>query len=90
MKLTQDDKALLLRWGYIERDFAQTEEATRRTTYKFCGEQIRRDETICLLGREKYLSGISRSAFHYSAARGTDDGQVIYFDSSRLFKNGKA
>lgn len=89
MELTQDDKALLLRWGYIECDLAKIEEATQRAIYKYCGKQISRDKAIRLLGRERYLSGISRSAFHYSAARRTDDGQVVYFDSSRLFKSGK-
>ena len=42
---------------------------------------------IEILGREAYLSGTSRSAFHWSCVRETDKiGVLIYFDSSRLFK----
>lgn len=86
MKLTQDDKALLIKWGHTEHDFAQIEEATRRTTYSYCGERINREKAISLLGREQYLSGIARSAFHYTAMRETEDDQAVYFDSSSLFK----
>ena len=89
MKLTKKDKDLLFSWGYTERDFPQIEEATRsaKTKYKLDGKPIGRAEAICLLGRLTYLSGIARSAFHWSAIRETDDGREILFDSSRLFKD---
>lgn len=48
----------------------------------FC---ITRDEAVTRLGRLDYLSGIARSAFHFTAMRITEDGKVILFDSSRLF-----
>jgi len=91
MKLTEKDKDLLSSWGYTERDFPQIEEATysTKTKYELEGKPIDREEAIRLLGRLTYLSGISRSAFHWSAARETDDGRVVLFDSSRLFKNEK-
>ncbi len=90
MKLTKEDKDLLLSWGHTEQDLPQIKEATcsTKTKYELEGEPIDRDEAIRLLGRTAYLSGISRSAFHWSAARETDDGRVVYFDSSRLFKAG--
>lgn len=89
MKLTEKDKELLLKWGHSERDFAQIEEATRRTTYRYCGKEIEREKAIYLLGDEQYLSGISRSAFHFSATQETRDGHIVYFDSIRLFKAGE-
>ena len=91
MKLTNEDKVLLLDWGYTEKDFAQIEEAFQKskTTYELGSTPISRDEAIRLLGRRQYLSGIARSAFHRSAARcvpmSTSD-EMVYFDSSKLFK----
>lgn len=86
MKLTKEDKKLLLGWGYIKKDLDQIEVATSLTRYTYKGKLIC-DERACeLLGREEYLSGISRSAFHWSATRETLDGETIEFDSSALFK----
>ena len=49
--------------------------------------RISRKEAIELLGRETWLSGLDRSAFHWSAMRQTkDDKGYVYFDSSKLFK----
>lgn len=58
----------------------------RYTTYELDGEAISREQAIAILGRETYLSGISRSAFHYTTARKTDDGRTVYFDSTKLFR----
>ena len=91
MKLTNEDKVLLLDWGYTEKDFAQIEEAFQKckTTYKLGDFTISREEAIRLLGRRQYLSGIARSAFHSSATRDVPmsmSGEFVYFDSSKLFK----
>ena len=88
MKLAKEDKELLLYLGHTECDLAQIETALRRnrTTYCLDNKQITRDEAVRLLGREKYLSGISRSAFHSSAVQYAEGGQAVYFDSSRMFK----
>lgn len=88
MKLAKNDKQQLLEWGYEERDFPQIEDAVKssKTKYKMGGEEISRDAAIEILGRKNYLSGIARSAFHFSAVRKSDDGHLVYFDSSRLFK----
>lgn len=86
--MTKADKELLTKWGHKDGDFPQIERAfdTRMTTYQMEGKPITREKAIELLGREKYLSGISRSAFHFSAARKTDNGCPVFFDSSNLFK----
>ena len=87
MKITKEEKMYLERCGYGRKDFAQIQEATRRdkTTYEMDGAPITRDEAIARLGRLDYLSGIARSAFHFTAMRTAADGKVILFDSSRLF-----
>lgn len=86
MKLTSEDKKLLTEWGYPEEDFNQIERATTKTTYESNRNKVTADEAIDILGREEYLSGIARSAFHWSACREGKEGQRVYFDSSRLFK----
>ena len=88
MKLTNLDKVVLLGWGHPEEDFSQIEEAMqkRKTKYKLGSEEISRERAISLLGRTKYLAGIARSAFHFTSAQKTEDGRVVYFDSSQLFK----
>lgn len=89
MKLTWNDKAMLLNIGHPESDFGQIEEASRRTTYEYDGRQIDREEAITLLGRFSYLSGLGRSAFHGSAVQLTPEERPVYFDSSRLFEAGR-
>ena len=88
MKLTKEDKALLLSWGHSEDDFSQIEKATKKmmTTYELECKEISREDVIEILGRTEYLSGIARSAFHGSASRETNDNKNVYFDSSNLFR----
>ncbi|MEN6312778.1 MAG: hypothetical protein ABFD25_00865 [Clostridiaceae bacterium] len=86
MKLTSEDKELLTKWGHKEGDFDQIERATTKTTYEMDSKKISTSEAIDTLGREKYLSGISRSAFHWSACRQNETGDTVCFDSSRLFR----
>lgn len=93
-KLTFEDKQLLYKWGHSDKNFFQIERAMQKniTTYtlypastKYDFGLISEDKVIELLGRENWLSGISRSAFHCVALRTTIDGDNIVFDSSRLF-----
>lgn len=86
MKLTSKDKELLTEWGHREEDLNQIERATTKTTYETNGKKISVNEALDVLGRETYLSGISRSAFHWSSCRENEKGQMVYFDSSKLFK----
>ena len=87
MKITKEEKMYLESCGYGRKDFAQIREAIRRdkTTYEMDGAPITREEAIARLGRRDYLSGIARSAFHFTAMRIAENGKVIHFDSSRLF-----
>ena len=89
MKLTADDKKMLQEWGHPERDFQQIEKAFQKskTKYKLGSMPISREEAISLLGQKQYLSGITRSAFHYTAVGETPDGRFVYFDSSNLFRD---
>ena len=86
MKLTENDNKRLLSWGFLEKDFVQIEEATRKTKYTLDDQVITQREALRVLGRKTYLSGISRSAFHYSASRTSEDGRNVLFDSSALFR----
>lgn len=88
MKLLKSDKEILTKWGHDDKDIKQIEEATTKTTYKInYKERISANKAVELLGRETYLSGISRSAFHRSASRNIVNGNdVVAFDSSKLFE----
>ena len=88
MQLTQKDKRLLLSWQFEEKDFAQIEGALSGTNTKYSvdGRRISRQKAIELLGREVYLSGIARSAFHYTSVRQARTGERVMFDSHNLFR----
>ena len=85
MKLTIEDKKTLHDIGIPDSDFQQIERAMTKTDYKYRSRKISREKAIELLGRKNYLSGLSRSAFHWTAARETATGECVYFDSCRLF-----
>jgi hypothetical protein len=93
MKLTKRDKEIL-RTEYYEDDesIEQIERATSKTVftlYDHINEPIRIGirKVIELLGREEFLSGMDRSAFHWDSYRVTADGKYgIGFDSSALFR----
>ena len=87
MKLTSEDKKVLKGNGYSNEDMIQIEKATTKTAYEFNGEKISQKKALEILGRREYLSGIARSSFHWSSVRNNDDGEKVYFDSSRLFSN---
>ena len=81
MILTNEDKELLLSWGHTEKDFGQIEEAMSKTIYEDeNGKRISRKQVLDNMSRAEWLSGISRSAFHFTAMR-----SGVLFDSSRLF-----
>ena len=96
MKLTKADKAYLLSINESEEYFPQIEEAMEatNTVYELCDagcreviRTISRTEAIKLLGREGWLNGLDRSAFHWTAVRQTLDGKnYVMFDSAKLFK----
>ena len=88
MRLTDRDKEYLIKRGYLEKDMQQIEEAMKKTVYKINNKKrISAKKACSLLGREAYLSGIFRSAFHGSACSEIgDSGNVVLFDSSKLFE----
>ena len=50
-------------------------------------KRISADKAFEILGERKFLSGISRSAFHYTSARKSEDEKyTVHFDSSKLFR----
>lgn len=86
MKLTEMMIKTLREWGHPEKEIEQIERATAVTTYERNGRTISEEEARRLLGTRVWLSGISRSAFHRSAARVDRCGQTVYLDSSGLFR----
>ena len=86
MKLKKEDIKILKSWGFPDSDMEQIERATTKTKYEMNNERISRTKTIEILDRETYLSGISRSAFHWSASRSNDNNETVFFDSSKLFE----
>lgn len=93
-KLSEEDKTMLTEMGCLEEDFKQIEDSmkSRNTQYKVFGPGcsipivITRETAIRILGRRKWLSGLARSAFHYTAVRDSDDGRKVFFDSSRMHR----
>lgn len=94
-KLEKWQKEKLLEWGYPEDDLAQIEEALTKTTFTMHfnrldglkDKKITQWEARCLLTPEDFLSGLGRSAFHFSSCRTSKEGDfTIYFDSSKLFR----
>ena len=85
--LQSADKEYLLSIGYLDKDLPQIEEAIGKTTYETEeGKRVSYKEARRILGTEHFLSGIGRSAVHFTSGRDSGDGTKIYFDSSKLFK----
>ena len=95
-KLTEKDKKLLKGWGYLDEDMAQIEEGANVGTITFTYKknksvehEITPQKAIRIIGREQFLSGLSRSAFHWSAIRYVKDNDkngFVYFHMSKLFE----
>lgn len=89
MRLSEQDREYLIYLGYQEKDFRQIEEAIKKTVYTSNGKKISAKQASDMLGRETFLSGLSRSAFHWSGIRKSENVQV-FFDSSRLFREKRS
>lgn len=78
----------MLSGGISENDFPQIEAAStgRNTTYTVDNQRISRNKAIALLGRKRFLFGLARSAFHWSACQTTPDGREVSFDSGKFFE----
>ena len=94
MVLQQRDINLLLSNGYLQRDIKQIQEAIKKTEYTqyelqppyTIVKKLTAAEAYKKLGREKFLSGIGRSAFHFTASREYSKKYGVMFDSHKLFK----
>lgn len=79
--------------GEDEAGIAQIDRAVTNTVYKKTIIENERDKLVQIsssearriLGNEQFLSGLARSAFHYTAVRTNTDGVDVRFDSSKLF-----
>lgn len=71
MKLTNKDKDYLLSIGYKNEDFAVIENTSIRYELIIFDVSIKinQKESIKILGRKTFLSGIGRATFHGSAWR---------------------
>lgn len=95
MKLTNKDKKYLLSIGYVENDLEQIGSIAKYTKYEMFTKKdesivttITQKKAIELLGRNTFLSGLGRTAFHHSAVRYNDEGTIyVVFDGSKFFKN---
>ena len=90
--LNTQHQAIILNFGYPKKDLKQIEKALKYTYFELLikdkeGEKITIDKAIEILGEEIFLSGMGRSAFHWSAVREDNKGNKIYFNSSKLFKH---
>ena len=102
MKFNDKDMEVLLKiYGeekkILEEDLPQIEQAADVTTYTFGKNSDGSDErtitrlgAIRKIGRQAWISGLARSAFHCTAIRYIDDSDeskgFVYFDSHNLFK----
>lgn len=90
MKLTKKEIEILYGYGYPDEDIPQIEEAISKTKYYDC-DNLGHEKRISikkakeLLGIESFLSGIARSAFHFTSFREYNDTHGIFFDSYNLF-----
>ena len=83
--LTEEDKKILLAWGNKEEDLDQIELEANVCEYTQCykskpDRKITREEAIKILGREEWLSGIDRTAFHNNCGR-SNGNRYVHFES---------
>ena len=93
--LSKSDVSILIFNGYLENDISQIDEAVKVTDFRLFekgenllekGRKITAKKARTLLGAEAFLSGIGRSAFHFTSVREVPDGREVFFDSSALFR----
>lgn len=97
MKLTDEDKKYL-REMYDEteeRYLKQIEDCSKKTSFYYINDRkwgtakkISEAEAIRLLGRERFVSGMHRAAFHRSAIRELpeNEDQYVKFDSRAFWR----
>lgn len=93
-KLTKADINILKEWGYTDKDI---ECIKYRLPYLRCylydydddsEKRISRKKAIEYIGRNKFLSGLGRCAFHWHSARGLENTRCeVFFDMSKYFRS---
>ena len=79
-KLTRKDMAVLRSWGHDRKEYKQIEVCANICIYTDNNEHtMSYKDAIEILGREQFLSGISRAAFHWTSYR-EDHASGVYFD----------
>ena len=93
MKLSEKEKSILLRWGHTESELRQIQDACNEARITLsvnqdtdCTDRITEKFAARVLGREQFLSGISRAAFHCTATRVTPEGMEVHFDLSNWWR----
>lgn len=88
--LTDSDLKFLKSIGHLEEDFNQLEDAANECKYElwkkdYPSKERSRKQIIKILGRKKWLTGLSRAAFHATAVREKGNIQV-YFNLNEWWK----
>ena len=85
--LNPEDMRMLKGWGYnTVEDLEQIQTAMILSDIKLNGKKTGLKKAVEILGREKFLGGISRSALHSTSAK-ESGGNYVEFDSSILFSD---
>lgn len=88
-KLNKREIDLLKKWGYPEEDIKQIEESVLAGEF-FTNKGKKVDWLTAkrIVGSIEFLSGISRSAFHWTCMRNNQKkpNRFIFFDFSKYFK----
>ena len=95
-ELTEEDAQELLDIGVSEDDIYQIKQVAKIVKLGYDwnyengtseGGPISASEAIGIIGKHKFLCGLDRCAFHWTATQSNDDGTVvIYYDASEYFK----
>ena len=88
MIITRTERKTLEERMFSKSDISEIEYAAKKTVYykEENGKRIplSREEAINVLGRENWIAGLCRSAFHIVATRYAADGTAVKFDSHAL------
>lgn len=94
MKWYKEDIKKLREEGYDNDDIAQIKSAGRYLKLYLLYEdenvnksqkRIYQKEALEILGRDMFISGLSRASFHFTSTR-TNHYKTVYFDCSSMFK----
>ncbi len=90
MRWRKEDLEKLKRDGFDEKDIKQIRYSgkfLKLTTKLDNGKEVRltQNKAIEILGKDTFISGMERSAFHFTSSR-SNNGVTIFFDCSNMFR----